>query len=185
MRKNGEYRICLKCGKQFYKQLSRIKIGKGRYCSSKCAANYPKSKATLKRMSLAQIGKVSPFRGKHRPELAGSNHWNWKGGLSKTSRLDDVDWDIVRKIVYQRDNWSCRSCGQKCHNNIQCHHLIPYRRCNGQPKKSIFWNILIDDPANLVTLCKSCHIVIEKGVVKREKEGDYGFQTILHMVPTV
>jgi 5-methylcytosine-specific restriction endonuclease McrA len=59
-----------------------------------------------------------------------------------------IDWISIRKLAYERDNWTCQECGIKCHGNgtkdkIQCHH-IDYNIKN---------NIL----KNLVTLCASCH----------------------------
>ena len=37
----GEFRLCLNCGKPFYRPLNRIKKGIGLYCSDKCAAISP------------------------------------------------------------------------------------------------------------------------------------------------
>ncbi|MBA7585519.1 hypothetical protein ES708_27503 [subsurface metagenome] len=37
----GEFRLCLNCGKPFYRRLNRIKKGIGLYCSPKCAAQSP------------------------------------------------------------------------------------------------------------------------------------------------
>jgi len=59
------------------------------------------------------------------------------------------NWDLARKIIYKRDNWTCQECGIKCHNQtkkdiIQCHH-IDYNTKNHEPN-------------NLITLCVSCHM---------------------------
>lgn len=58
------------------------------------------------------------------------------------------DWNVIRKIIYKRDNWTCQECGIKCHNStkhkIQCHH-IDYDTTNNNAE-------------NLITLCASCHM---------------------------
>jgi len=38
----GEFRLCLNCGKPFYRPLSWINQGRGLYCSNKCAAVSPR-----------------------------------------------------------------------------------------------------------------------------------------------
>lgn len=55
-------------------------------------------------------------------------------------------WHEIRRDIYKRDNWTCRSCGKKCHNRvkIQCHHID--------------YNISNNASSNLITLCASCHM---------------------------
>ncbi len=81
----------------------------------------------------------------------------WKGGVKSelARRIDTAEWRRLRKVVYERDDWTCADCKQRCLNlrdshskpklKIQAHHIIP-RRYGGT-----------DDLANLVTLCMSCH----------------------------
>ena len=56
-----------------------------------------------------------------------------------------IDWVFTRKKIYERDNWTCQECGQKCCNEIkiQCHHID--------------YDINNSNPSNLITLCASCH----------------------------
>jgi len=58
------------------------------------------------------------------------------------------NWDIIRKIIYKRDNWICQECGIKCgtkqdNRRIQCHHID--------------YNTRNNTADNLITLCASCH----------------------------
>lgn len=87
----------------------------------------------------------------------GEGHPNWKGG-NNGFRIHTPQWYIIRKQVYQRDNWICQICGKHCRRKeIQCHHIIPYR-------------VSLDDtPENLITLCNSCHRKEEWRYYKRLK----------------
>lgn len=58
------------------------------------------------------------------------------------------NWIEIRKVIYERDGWTCQECGKRCHGNgtkdkIQCHHVD--------------YNIKNNNPKNLITLCASCH----------------------------
>ena len=53
-------RTCKECGKVFEVIPYRIKIGEGKYCTTKCFGESQKSKK--------------------RPQFSGKNHPNWKGG---------------------------------------------------------------------------------------------------------
>jgi len=61
-------------------------------------------------------------------------------------------WKEIRKVIYERDLWTCQVCGVHCKGKksskykakIQCHH-IDYDKTN-------------NDPFNLLTLCASCHM---------------------------
>lgn len=57
-----------------------------------------------------------------------------------------VTW-ITQKIKI-RDNWTCQKCGRKG-VPLDVHHIQP-RFCGGD-----------NDPSNLITLCKSCHMSIK------------------------
>jgi hypothetical protein len=66
----------------------------------------------------------------------------------------DPNWDIIKKEIYKRDNWTCQECGEKCHvkGQIQCHH-IDYDTENNEEN-------------NLITLCRRCHAMTN--IHKRE-----------------
>ena len=54
-------------------------------------------------------------------------------------------WAIVRRAVFERDNWRCVECGRA--GRLECDHITPLQR-GGDP-----W-----DMANLQTPCRTCHI---------------------------
>ena len=170
--RTGEDRLCLICGKGFYVQLNQIKKGWGKYCSVICTVNAPKSDETRRRMSAWQKG---------------DKHRNWVGGKKSDYRQRfNYMWDQQKKLAYKRDNYTCQNCGKECsYKDIQCHHIIPYRRCDGNEDKCIFWNIRINDLPNLVTLCSSCHPKIEIETRQREKKGDYGFKNLFKLASRV
>jgi len=80
----------------------------------------------------------------------------WKGGVSENykNRVSERRWNEIRKIVYKRDNWQCQICGKHCHDDIQCHHIIPFVESKD------------DSLDNLITLCKSHHAKIERSCNK-------------------
>lgn len=170
MRKKGEYRSCLICGKKFYALPCVIKRGNGKYCSRKC---YGKSKKGIIMSWINNRGRTPWNRGKKFPQYSGENSPVWKGGYTKETikRTTTPEWKTLRKQIYLRDQWTCQRCHKHCHSDIQCHHLIPYRLCKGNENKILYWGVTINSPANLITLCKSCHLIVEKEVIKQEKMG--------------
>jgi len=67
-------------------------------------------------------------------------HWKWRGGLKKHY---GVSFEIA-KIIYKRDNHTCRMCSKKAYGKDSSVHHINY--------------ISDDDRIeNLVLLCRHCH----------------------------
>jgi hypothetical protein len=56
----------------------------------------------------------------------------------------------LRKLVFERDNWSCVKCG--IDKNLHCHHIDPVVN---NPLESA-------DIDNCITLCKECHKAVHK-----------------------
>lgn len=84
---------------------------------------------------------------------AGDQHPNWKGGISalefeKKYGMLGEEWKILAQKIRKRDNFVCQYCGKK--NSTSVHHIIP-ARIN---KDNHF--------DNLITLCKSCHVKVER-----------------------
>ena len=89
-------RICGYCGKRFRTYLSRIKVGKGKFCSKRCHYAKGFSDETKEKMSISKKGKhyspntefkkgIIPMSKLH-PEIMprGERHPCWKGGRTKT-----------------------------------------------------------------------------------------------------
>lgn len=92
-------------------------------------------------------GKPAWNRGLPAPWTTGDKSRFWKGGVLNgyEKKLSSREWRNLRSEIYKRDNWTCQDCGKKCHKDIQCHHVVPYRESKD------------DSRENLVTLCLPCH----------------------------
>jgi ribosomal protein L31 len=76
------------------------------------------------------------------------NHWNWKGGVSDINKQirHSVQYNVWRKTVYARDNWTCRHCNVKQKYPV-AHHIKTFKE----------YPELRFDVDNGLTLCRACH----------------------------
>jgi hypothetical protein len=136
---------CAECNKKFRTFKSVLKIGKGKYCSKKCS-----NKNTLIKKG-QRIGKKTEFKnghvpkhaGKSRPKVAGKNHWNWKGGISRPSCTFRVKKWICE--VIRRDQSKCVKCDAT--KKLHAHHKKSWEN----------YPELRYDISNGETLCDRCH----------------------------
>lgn len=74
------------------------------------------------------------------------------GGYGRTTRNATSGWQKARKTVLERDDFECRECGAVggIEGNVELHvdHITP-KSAGGS-----------DDPENLRTLCRECHMEI-------------------------
>jgi len=173
---------CETCGKMF-----KHKGHKRRFCSPKCWGKsklgcipWNKGKKGLqswhntKGLIKAKKGNTQGFQKGVIPKTAfkkGNKPWNYIDGRSKlktTDRYGD-DWDKIRRLVYERDNYTCQRCGKLMRNSkiaFHVHHIVPFLES--------FDNSL----SNLTTLCPNCHSSVEcnylKRLIKEEKSGTKG-----------
>lgn len=139
------------------------------------------SKATLQKMSEAKRGKYTginhPMYGKH-PSLesrkkmsithigitqsedtiikrikVGKDHYNWQGGITPETRrrVKGMFWKKIADQIRVRDNNICQVCG--CiggSKKLPVHHIIPFKKSKN------------NDSDNLITVCQSCHIKLDK-----------------------
>lgn len=78
----------------------------------------------------------------------------WKGFISpERKRLYFTkEYQNFRSSVFQRDNWTCQTCGKRgCY--LEVHHIKEW--CN-YPEQRF-------DVNNGVTLCQDCHNLTKKG----------------------
>lgn len=104
---------------------------------------------------------------------------HWKGGISRIqSRIYASSQNkLWREEVFKRDNWTCQTCGFR--GDLEAHHIIPMNQLlNRVMIKGIGEEDKFDlamsipemfDPANGITLCKSCHYTKHKRRIKMKK----------------
>ena len=90
----------------------------------------------------------------------GSNHGNWKGGITPENvRVrKSVEYKIWRESVFSRDNHTCQKCNQIGYN-LNVHHINSFA-INKDKRMDI---------NNGITLCNECH---------RKLHNIYGDRTI-------
>jgi hypothetical protein len=99
--------------------------------------------------------------------FSGEKHPHWKGGASitnsRTGRCTSKSWKTIAENARKRDGYQCMLCGvlQSEHGRkLDVHHIVPYHNF----AKATEANRL----SNLVTLCKTCHMVEEHKIVERQ-----------------
>lgn len=151
-------KTCLVCNKFFqkpYNESLRNWNYRHKYCSKKCADEAPRSEKTREKQRLAKIGKSSwnkgvpmrestkrifrkLFKGRKLSEetkkkMRGRIPWNKIGnGVTKTNERirKSPDYKKWRKMVYERDNYTCVICGlRSCKDEkviLQADHIKPF-----------------------------------------------------------
>jgi hypothetical protein len=132
---------CPKCGVRFFVKQSQDYIA---HCSMSCAKKgepSPRkgvvvSEETRLKMRNAKLG------------IRGERHWNWRGGKRTERKIamardEYIQW---RKSVFERDNYTCRTCGVR---GVVLHadHIKPWA---DYPEFRY-------DVANGRALCVPCH----------------------------
>lgn len=78
---------------------------------------------------------------------------NWKGGISPQNALERtrVEYDNWRRQIFERDNYTCQSCGRTGNKvYLNAHHVLPFAE---YPEARLVLN-------NGITLCKLCHELV-------------------------
>ena len=115
------------------------------------AGKHP-SEETKAKLRAAHTGKhhSEEMKARCRAAKLGPKHPNWMGGVSR----DPYGWDFndeLKEEVRRRDGYKCQLCGTpqaECRRAMAVHHI------NYDKKDS--------DPLNLVALCVSCNIKVNK-----------------------
>ena len=68
----------------------------------------------------------------------------------RKARLNSARWEGVRKQVFRRDGYRCRSCGKA--SRLECDHVTPLH-----PSQDPF------DLDGLQSLCRGCHLAKTAG----------------------
>lgn len=123
-------------------QQARLNMSKARSGKNHPFYGRPRSEETRRRISESNMGKRSSVE--HLVKISGSNHWNWKGGISSGGYCPiwlDIDY---KKSILERDDHSCQNpfCWGTSHK-LSRHHINHDRMdCR---------------PMNIITLCVSCN----------------------------
>lgn len=118
------------------------------------------------KMSLAKLGKS-----------IGENHWNWKGGISKTNQIlhfrirHSFKYHKWRSDIFTRDNFTCQICNKRGGWLEADHYPEMFaqileenniKTLMGAISYSRLWDV-----NNGRTLCEACHIKAYSGVPKK------------------
>ncbi|WP_102422295.1 HNH endonuclease [Bacillus amyloliquefaciens] len=138
--KNRYKHECKSCGKKY-------NSGKkdSSYCKECHDKHFIKTYSILHTMDWS--GKNNPMYGKQR---FGKENPNYKPEITDEEREFGrlvKGYGVWRKLVYERDNYTCQCCGKKSKGDIVAHHLDAYSWC--KDKRT--------DVNNGVTLCEQCH----------------------------
>lgn len=148
-------RTCPYCQNMFHVIPSRLKYGRGKFCSPKC--QYA-AKGKKKQVSLVCVGCGENFskppsqsNAKYCNRKCRDLHWigdktsNWQNGDRVYKR--GSHWYSIRRRVLKRDGYICKCCGSE--SNLHVHYKIPYRILSDKNIVNSDWN--------LITLCAVCH----------------------------
>ena len=82
-------------------------------------------------------------------QKSGEGNPQWKGGVTPMGIVLRRPLVERRREIYARDEWRCRLCGERS-KLLTLHHVLPVW---ARPD-------LADDEANVVSLCRSCHLSV-------------------------
>ena len=133
--------------------------------------------------------------------MTGSNHPNWKGGITPFNLLVREFFHVNQAPeILARDNYTCRLCG-KTHTALHVHHIIPFadiinaicddhKDLNPTNPNDLqdLYDIAVHDPRildkdNLITYCRDCHLFKihgynRKTISSQASEKEEGSETI-------
>lgn len=152
---------CRWCGKSFIRSGRPI----GRYCSPKCyhdKQRKARADATVSKPCMKCGTTVTRYiKGRRNkttwfcsPECSHAFHVRehasaWRGG---SRRGRGSRWTKIAESIRARDSYKCRRCGKTQEENgqrLSVDHIRPWREFSCEEEAN--------DPANLVSLCASCH----------------------------
>lgn len=165
-----EKRKCLFCGNYFITR----KVNSKKFCSRNCADKGRRKKGIKKKRKMfCQVCGKDFFAWNYEinrkfcsrkclgiangQRLKGKGHWNWRGGISPRV-LNTIEYKLWRKAVFERDNYTCQSCGTEQSGIFQAHHIKSWAK---YPK-------LRFEVSNGQTLCKKCHEKTDTFGVKKD-----------------
>ena len=136
-------------------KLSAANTGKPGFWKGKRLPEETKNKISATRIKRGIPGvwlgkKRAPFSEEWRRKLGskGEKNHNWRGGItSENQRIrGSIDYTLWKEAVFERDNWTCQSCGKRG-GDMNAHHILGFAKF---PHLRFAIN-------NGQTLCIKCH----------------------------
>jgi 5-methylcytosine-specific restriction endonuclease McrA len=125
---------CDTCGTTFQQPQHQYKRTEKHYCSMEC------------------LGAANGER------IRGPNNARWKGG---GPNYYGDNWHLQRRKALKRDGYRCQRCGKdKGVAPLVVHHIRPFKTF-GYVKGQNANYIEANDIENLMSLCMSCHLLVE------------------------
>jgi len=98
--------------------------------------------------------------------IQGISYEEWEDYKSseRQKKWNSKEWQIVRKAVFERDNYTCQECGDRNYGGrgkslkLECHHK----------REWICFPELRMDLDNLITLCVKCHNKTKLGAMTKQ-----------------
>ncbi|MGL5712733.1 MAG: HNH endonuclease [Paraclostridium sp.] len=150
----SEYLFCSNECKNIF--LSKLKLGENhpRYSQikttcSNCDGDTYKTKTEYEKYEHHYCSRECKYE--HQASIYyGEKHPRYNPNLTNKERLDNrkyVEYYKWRNDVFNKDEYTCRKCGDKRGKNLNAHHIRNYGECEE----------LRLDIKNGITLCESCH----------------------------
>jgi len=167
-----ESSVCETCGEEFdyYPTMQH-----GEFCSDACTGkartgeNNPNYGEGLTGKDNPMYGVEHPMKGEEasksaieamkgpRPSMRGEKHPNWKGGYED---YYGPSWtEELREKIRDRDDRICTNCGaEECElsRKLDVHHIIPFESFGIEAHETA------NEEENLRSLCRKCHITVER-----------------------
>lgn len=154
---------CANCTKEFkvYPSLDRVK-----YCSKRCywIAKRGTTRPEAEKLKISQTMKRKGLRG---PVRRGADSNFWRGGRSKLKSLrwqlhKTPEYQEWRKLILERDNYTCNFCGQRGGELNVDHHPFTYKSITDmfaeiKTVEDLFKIEFLFDTDNGWVLCGNCH----------------------------
>lgn len=132
--------VCRVCGKTY-------KSGRKTDICKECYGKELGEKGAERLRKWNKVPENNPFYGVHRFGENNPNYNPQKTDEEREKQRCIEGYESFRKQVYERDNYTCKICGDNKGGNLVAHHLNSYDWCK-EKRTSI---------DNAVTLCENCH----------------------------
>ncbi len=169
---------CQVCSKEFIGWVYRNRVACSRTCGSKMSIGCPKPtkqkaeihilknclecgiayKTTTHQIRLRGSNFCSPkCQGQYRSkQMRGNKNHNYKGN---STSYYGVNWESQKRKAKKRDSSTCQVCGYKSGGKVflEVHHI--------KPVKTFTDLEIANHLSNLITLCRNCHVKVERGKI--------------------